>query len=290
MRSFKAVLLSKFILPKIQKQYFTVKGDVSDLKEIDYEIPDSIKFCCEVKKTIYQGRKIFILNDNTESKTTVFYFHGGGFVLEFFSSQWNFVNDIIKKSNVRVIAIDYRLIPFGNYNDAFNLIIPFYKEYIDKHDENIAFMGDSAGGNLSTTLYYELLKQNIPLPKQMILISPWVDLSSTNPDIDKYIKKDTLLTKKGLLLAGRTWSKGIDIKDDKVSPLYGDIKNINNTIMFYGDHDLLYPDGKLFADELVKNPSNHVYFKKGMNHVYPLYPIREAKEARKIIVDYLKNR
>ena len=47
----------------------------------------------------------------------------------------------------------YRLVPFGTYKEAFDLIVPVYKKYCEDHPEKkIIMMGDSAGGGLSLAL------------------------------------------------------------------------------------------------------------------------------------------
>ena len=44
---------------------------------------------------------------------------------------------------------------------------------------NVAFAGDSAGGNLALTAMLALRERGIPLPASAVLMSPWTDLAAT---------------------------------------------------------------------------------------------------------------
>lgn len=280
MKSLSAFLLT-FALRKARKKYFTPKeGDVLD-NDKDYQLPPSLNLKCSVEEELFSLRKVFILNKNSEKNITMIYLHGGGYVLPFFSMQWKYIDKITSKTGIKCYCPDYRLAPKGTYKEAYEFLLPLYQEILKRHPEDkIILMGDSAGGGLSSGLYLELMKNNIRLPDELILISPWIDLTNTLV----VREKDPLLTKAGLLLAADMWSKGTDKKDYLVSPYFGDVSLFKNVTMFYGDDEILYPSIAAFANKIKNNSRNQIYLKKGMNHIYPFYPIKEAKEATDIII------
>lgn len=285
--SISSYLISK-ALPKVREKYFTVKED-EVLVETDYEIPSSLDLSCSVSYELVGGRKFYYLNKSSEEKLTFFYFHGGGFVREFFDTQWKFLARLVKKTNGKVITPIYRLAPFGNIFEIYDYFIPYYQDYIVVHpDEKIVFIGDSAGGNIVSSIYLELIKRKIRLPDRLILISPWLDLTNSNPEIKQYIEKDPLLTFEGLLKASEYWCGSSDKKDPMFSPLYADPSLFKNTLVTYGDRELFYPDIHKFASLIGGESTNKILFKHKMNHVYSLYPIKEAKEALNVIVDFVK--
>ena len=285
--SISSYLVSK-ALPKVREKYFTVKEDET-LVESDYEIPTNLDLSCSISYELIGGRKFYYLNKESEEKLTFFYFHGGGFVREFFDAQWKFLSRLVNKTNGKVVTPIYRLAPFGNIFEIYDYFLPFYEKYLSSHpEEKIVFMGDSAGGNIVASIYLELIKRNIKLPDRLILISPWLDLTNSNPETKEYIDKDPLLTFEGLVKASEYWCGSHDKKDPMFSPIYAEPSLFKNTLVTYGDRELFYPDIKIFADSISGDPSNKILFKHKMNHVYPLYPIREAKEALKVIVDFVK--
>lgn len=227
--------------------------------------------------------RIFYANEDGNTNNIIIYIPGGAFCNEMTTFHWLFLKKIIKNTNAKVIIPTYRLIPFGTYQDAFDLIIPIYQESL-KENKRIIIMGDSAGGGLAISLNMFFKKNNIKLPDKLILLSPWLDISMKNKKIDDYKSLDPLLDKEGLIVAGRLWKDELDDCDWRVSPIYGDVKSINNLTTFVGTSELFYPDIIELYKKLDKS-NNKLIVGKDMNHAYPLMPIPEAKEALKIIVD-----
>ncbi len=227
---------------------------------------------------------VFYANEGSAANRTIFYFHGGGYEHDFSLFHWRFLEQVIEKTDATLIVPAYRLIPFGSWKDAFDLIMPLYRQYIEENrDRKIILMGDSAGGGLSAALALQIKSENLRMPDELILMSPWVDVSMDNPDVMEYKKSDPWLSVDWLTVAGKHWSTGTDIHADQVSPIYGNWHEIRNITVFTGTSEVLYPDIRKFYAQLDQNSSNELIIGKEMNHVYPLLPIREAKAAKKII-------
>ena len=75
----------------------------------------------------------------------------------------------MKETNALVIAPAYRVVPFGTYKEAYDLIVPVYKKYCEDHPEKkIIMMGDSAGGGLALALAEYFKKEGIRLPDELL--------------------------------------------------------------------------------------------------------------------------
>jgi len=61
--------------------------------------------------------------------------------------------------------------------------------------------------------------------------------------------------------------------------IYWDLKGIRNATVFVGTEEILYPDITKFFGMIDEDPSNELIIGEEMNHVYPLFPIPEAKPA-----------
>ena len=140
-------------------------------------------------------------------------------------------------------------------------------------------MGDSAGGGLSLALTEHFKAEGIRLPDELVLLSPWVDVSMENEQITDYESVDPFLSVAPLRSCGEQWKGDLDAHDWRVSPIYGDLKGIRNVTVFVGTDGILYPDITKFFGLLDKDPSNKLIVGEEMNHVYPLFPIPEAKPA-----------
>ncbi|MBO4898045.1 MAG: alpha/beta hydrolase [Clostridia bacterium] len=243
-------------------------------------------------KTRFEDNKngrVFYANEESKSGITVFYLHGGAYFMDFNRAHWKLINILIEKADAQVIAPSYRLLPFATWEEAFDLILPLYKEYCAAHpDEKIILMGDSAGGGLSLAVTEELKAEGIRMPDELVLLSPWVDISMENEEIKVYEPKDPFLTPGSLVTCGERWKGALDVHDPHVSPIYGDLKGIKNVTVFAGTDGILYPDITKFFNMLDEDPSNELIVAEGMNHVYPLFPIPEAKPAVDKIITVIK--
>jgi len=62
------------------------------------------------------------------------------------------------------------------------------------------------------------------------------------------------------------------------------VANQAPTLIFAGDNEIFYKDIKLYVEKLEKNDVNVKFIiGKGLFHIYPLFPMPEAKKAFKEI-------
>ena len=201
--------------------------------------------------------------------------------------------NFVKKSIIRntpnstVYVPIYPLAPKHTYKETFDFLENFYHDIL-KLNKPVTIMGDSAGGGLSASFCEYLPEINLPQPKHLILLSPWVDISMANKKYKKYENADPMLGVDALRYCGKFWADDLDLKDFKVSPLYGDVSILDDTAIFVGTRELLYPDIMEFYEKFDKNKVKLI-IGEGMNHVYPIYPIPEAKKALRQIIEILKN-
>jgi acetyl esterase/lipase len=61
----------------------------------------------------------------------------------------------------------------------------------------------------------------LPQPRRLVLISPWLDLTLSNPDLPAVEARDPWLSIAGTREAGTAWADGDDPTDPQLSPLNG---------------------------------------------------------------------
>ena len=98
----------------------------------------------------------------------------------------------------------------------------------------------------------------------IIVIVCLYNISQAIKYIKKYIKKDPLLHVDTLLADAKSWAGDADLSDWKVSPLYGEMKNLPQVLLFSGTRELLYPDIALLAEKL-REANVKTEFKIGKN-------------------------
>ncbi len=222
----------------------------------------------------------------------VIFIHGGAFISGPAEHHWTSIEKIKKNTNNELWLIVYPKAPESNIKQITNNIDAVYELALKKYPpEKIVLIGDSVGANLIMTLTQRLIKKRLNIPSKLILITPVFDSSMCNPEIDFIAKKDPMLAKEGVLSAKRMCSDGLDLKDELLSPLYGDFISFPETMLFLGGKDIMYPDGKKGVAKMreaevdltvIDNPE--------MPHIFPLLPVMiESKKALNQIIESLKS-
>lgn len=260
--------------------------------EQPYTIPKKIKIGSDVTKSSFCGMDVYTLCSGTQSNATVLYFTGSGYVHGPMKYHWQLCDKIAQRCNVKVIVPIYPLAPFHSYRDMYAVMTPFYIDYVASHpDEKIIFAGDSAGGGFALSFYEYAIEQSLQLPAKTLVICPWVDLATDNPDIASIAKRDPMLVARTARIWGELWADGEDVRNYMLSPLfYERLDKLSNVYISVGADDILYPDILLFFDKIKNNTNCTLSVGKQMNHDYPLYPevIPEAKEALAEFLEQLK--
>ena len=279
-RSFMARLLYTYFKLKRKPTEAQAEKELDDIKlKGETESPDPKEL------TVRCDNNVFYANENTSSKYIIFYIHGGGYQHDFSPFHWKFIKKLIDQTDAAVIAPAYHLIPFGNCQDAFDLIVPLYRKYVDEQPEKkFIIMGDSSGGGLSLALVEYLKAEKMRIPNETILLSPWVDASMDNPELLDFTAKDPWLTIPWLKVCGRHWAGQYNIHDYRVSPIYGNVDGLKNITVFLGTRELFYPDIVKFFS-MLDAKDNELIIGQDMMHVFPILPIPEAKKYCSKIIE-----
>ncbi|PQJ21821.1 alpha/beta hydrolase [Tenacibaculum sp. SG-28] len=226
------------------------------------------------------------------SEKLVLFIHGGAFISGPKAHHWNAVKNIAKNTNHAVWMCDYPKAPESNIEDISRNIDAIYATAVKKYPTTaITLLGDSAGGTLITTLVQRLLAQNCKLPKRIILVSPVMDATFTNPAINAVDKTDPILSKKGVFSAKKLCAND-RLKDPIISPNNGDYHNFPPTFLFLAENDITYPD-QLIALQKLQKAKVAVFpiFGYNMPHIWPFLPVmKEARVALQKIISILNQK
>mgnify|MGYP003576135636 CR=1 FL=1 len=278
-------LFLKFIKKKkfLEMQFAFGKFDFYNCKEP----PKEIDKVCHVEKRQVNGRNVFTLTSKAKkSEIQILYLHGGAYVQNFVKQHWKFLSNLVEHTHCTITAPDYPLAPKHTYLDAFEMVIPLYKEIISRGDSShTILMGDSAGGGFALALAQRIKTDQIAQPGKIILLSPWLDITLKNPEIIKIDPIDPFLSVAGLRKAGASFAGNCDPEHFMLSPIYGPLDQLGRISIFIGSNDILVADTRklnMLARE--KNISINYREYRDMVHVWMFLNFRESKEARKEII------
>ena len=213
----------------------------------------------------------------------VIFLHGGAYVIRAVRAHKNIVEKLVKKYHLKVTFIDYPLAPENTVDKAHKIVMDAYKEIAQKYkaDEFYLF-GDSSGGGLALAFLQKLKKkQKLPFPKKTVLMSPWVDVSMENEEIEEFTEKDPILPLNGLIVTGKQFAGNLNVKDPIISPIYGNMNNLGKIFLIFGTNEILYPDCLKLSDMLEISIGTSVEIKIGENlcHDWILAPLKESEET-----------
>ncbi|MFU8793345.1 MAG: alpha/beta hydrolase fold domain-containing protein [Acholeplasmataceae bacterium] len=240
----------------------------------------------DIKESSMLSSDILTLKPKEDAQNIVIlYLHGGAYLHGFQPIHWTFINHLLKQTHATIIAPDYPLIP-ETAPKTYDLIIPLYASILNDYpDHKIMIMGDSAGGGLALGLSQILVQKNIKLPEHVILLSPWLDVTLEDPRVLEIDKNDPILNVGALKKAGKLYQGTLDLKDPKLSPIYGNLQNLPPITVFSGSHDLLYPDTLRLICALGDKVDAHLY--EEMMHVWMFFGLPESKKVLKETIEII---
>lgn len=249
--------------------------------------PKDIQKTCVVEKRVIARRNVFTLHPKSDpSGKHILYLHGGAYVQNFVRQHWFFLASLVEALHCSVTAPDYPLAPEHTYRDSFEMIVPLYRELrASVRGPDLILMGDSAGGGFALALAQYLNDVNIPQPAQLFLLSPWLDLTLSNPQIKEIDPLDPFLGIEGLRKAGISYSGKADSDMYMLSPINGCMEGLPRTYLFIGTRDILVADArKLKGIFQEKNIPLHYHEYEDMIHVWMFLNFPESKAARSEII------
>nr|WP_271213194.1 alpha/beta hydrolase fold domain-containing protein [Rhodococcus wratislaviensis]GLK40213.1 esterase [Rhodococcus wratislaviensis] len=239
-----------------------------------------------------RGFPVFTIEpDSGRSGKTVIDFHGGAYVREIVSFHWLFARTITAAASVRLLLPIYPLAPHRTaartVADAADII---ESAISTQGADNVAVIGDSAGGGIALAAAQELKRRGAPQPSRLILLSPWLDVTMSDPAQATIEKRDILLARGGLKEAGRLYAGDLEVTDWRVSPLFGDLTGLAPMSVYTGTHDILVTDSRALTQRARDAGATVDYTEEiGMQHDYALFPlIRQAHTAREGIARILR--
>ena len=255
-----------------------------------YNLPLLVKLSEKVDEVESRGMQLFYMNPESKSDTLIIYLHGGAYVEEMLPFHWMMLDKITADVDSAFIIPDYPLAPYADFEECYKQLTAFYHKVLQYYpDKKIIMMGDSAGGGLALGLGMYFASIGLPVPDKHILMSPWVDLVMDNPEIEKYIKIDPSLKRPELQVDASYWANGTDLKDYRLSPIYGDVSVLKDVTLLTGTHEFFHPDIVKFNEMLEEaGVKTRLIIGEGLCHVYPAFPIPEADEAIKEICRIIK--
>ncbi|MEV0766167.1 alpha/beta hydrolase fold domain-containing protein [Nocardia sp. NPDC050435] len=174
------------------------------------------------------------------------YLPGGAFIHPITRSHWRLIHQLVRRTGAPVVVAAYGLAPDHTPDAAWKLATTLYRT-LSETGTPVVVMGDSAGGNLALSLTQQWADSGLIPPARVVVISPWLDLTLSNPDIPSVAPSDPMLDAGGLRVAARWWTGESDPTEPEYSPVHLDYTDSPPVEIIIGTRDLFHPDARLLA-------------------------------------------
>ncbi|WP_345788162.1 alpha/beta hydrolase fold domain-containing protein [Desulfosporosinus acididurans] len=97
---------------------------------------------------------------------TILYFHGGGYVFGSPDTAMSLTANLVSKTSIRAVSLDYRLAPEHPFPAALDDALSAYRSLLESGVKatSIAFAGDSAGGGIAVSACLMARDAGLPMP------------------------------------------------------------------------------------------------------------------------------
>ncbi len=223
-------------------------------------------------------------------KYVILYCHGGGYMTGSSLYARTLTTKLAASTSMDVLCFDYRLAPENPYPAAVEdaMRVWNYLMLLGYGARDVIVAGDSAGGNLALSLTLKLKEEERLLPRGLVLMSPWTDLTSSGRSHETRAALDPVLDKEYLEKAIRAyvgetaqedgWEE--QLKNPMISPLFGNFTGFPPTYIQVGNNEVLLNDATQLHKNMIKaNVSVKLDVFDGMWHVFQMSPFKTAYEA-----------
>lgn len=220
----------------------------------------------------------------------ILYCHGGGYTSGNLGYSRPLASKLCHTSGWETLCFEYRLAPEHPYPAAVEDAVRVwdYLMYQGYGARDITVAGDSAGGNLALVLLYRLKAEGRQLPKRLVLLSPWTDMTASGESYTQRTELDPTITMEYIRAVRTAYAGGADLKNPMLSPLFGDFKGFPPTLIQVGSNELLYSDAEQLRDRMrAAGVLCQMEEWKEMWHVFQMMPIKKADEAMEHIGRFL---
>lgn len=192
------------------------------------------------------GVPVEVLTPMRNERRVVLHAHGGGFSVGSRVSHRGLVGNIGEACRARVVLPEYRLAPEHPFPTPLDDMFSVYRALLASGTpaEQIVITGDSAGGNLAVALLLRARAANLPLPRAVILLSPWLDLTCSGSSYESRATVDPWIRREDLETFRDRYLQGVDPSHPLASPCFADLTGLPPMLIQVGDHEVLLSDSE----------------------------------------------
>jgi monoterpene epsilon-lactone hydrolase len=261
----------------LRQSAFPVGSAVNELRQLLREAVSAQPLPADVTVTAAELDGIptaEITVDGIEPRHVVLYFHGGVYVIGDAFLAADLASQVGRRTQAKVISVDYRLAPEHPYPAAVDDALAAYEALLHNGTvpSDIAFAGESAGGGLAIAALVNARDHGLPLPAAAFVMSPYVDLTLAGTTMETRREVDPLLSRELLQPRVTDYVGGQDAALAFISPVFADLSGLPPLIIQAGTHEVLLDDAiRLAQRAAAADVEVTLDITPGVPHVFQAY-------------------
>ena len=215
-------------------------------------------------------------------KYVLMHCHGGGYSTGSSLYARTLTSKLAESTSMDVLCFDYRLAPEHPYPAAVEDAMKAWNHLmlLGYGARDVILTGDSAGGNLALALTLKLKQEKRLLPRALVLMSPWTDLTSSGESFQTKADLDPVLDGAYIDKMVQAYAGEQELTNPFISPLFGDFEGFPPTYIQVGGNEILLSDSlRLHQVFIEKNVPVKIDIYPGMWHVFQMSPVKTARAA-----------
>jgi acetyl esterase/lipase len=180
--------------------------------------------------------------------------------------------------NISILHVEYRLSPEHPLPAAVEDTVAVYRALLHHNisPSQLLFMGDSAGGGLALLTVQAIITHQLSIPRGIIALSPWTDISASGESHTRNRHKDVMLKSENnhWMVAQLLGPNHHQLSADSpiFSPLFGSFEGFPPMYISVGTAEVLEDDSRRVLKK-AQDAGIDVTFEEGLHmmHVYPVF-------------------
>jgi monoterpene epsilon-lactone hydrolase len=236
----------------LRQSAFPVDSDVDEQRRLIRELLSAQPLPADVTVTAAPLGGVptaEITVDGIEPRHVVLYFHGGVYVMSDAFLAAGLASEVGRRTQAKVISVDYRLAPEHPYPAAVDDALAAYDALLRGGiaASDIALAGESAGGGLAIATLVNARDHGLALPAAAYVMSPYADLTLAGTTMETKGALDPLLSREALQARVPDYTSGQDAALGLISPVFADLSGLPPLIIQAGSHEVLLDDAVRLA-------------------------------------------
>jgi len=228
--------MAPWLLPSMRRRYRGPVAPVADLRVFDARaMPAALGSAHPTRATTVGGVPGVLIHPEREGRGVIVFLHGGAHVYGPGPGRWEWLCGMSDATGVAGLMLLYDRAPEARCPTSLDQVVAACDEIVGDR----VLSGDSSGGGLALAAAMRMGDEGRALPRALVLSSPWLDLTMSNPGLIANTDADVMLGTERLAEYARAHAGDADLHDPLVSPAFGDPTGLPPMLITSGGAELM---------------------------------------------------